>query len=183
MSDSRIVDQDVHPAKFTSNRSEEIIHRVRVAHIARMGENSDFLTRQFPADPGQCLFIAAGQNEIAALSSQRACDGKTNPTTGPGDESRLAEESAHWGTFRHRSTGAHPTGRICGGRTQCVQSGSIFLHDFLHWRRGRFLALDIWRSFTRAISRPDLAISERSRSNSLAMVRNSLSMLIGIRNV
>jgi hypothetical protein len=95
VSDTGIVDQDVQSAKFASDRAAKIIHRVRVAHIARMGENSDFLTRQFPADPGQGLFIAAGQNEIAALSSQRACDGKTNPATGPGDESGLADESAH----------------------------------------------------------------------------------------
>lgn len=96
VSDPGIIDENVYPAKLVPDRAEKIIHSIRISHIARMGKNSDFLTRQFPADPGQGFFIAAGQDEIAALSSQRACDGKTNPATGPGDESGLAAESAHW---------------------------------------------------------------------------------------
>jgi hypothetical protein len=73
--------------------------------------------------------------------------------------------------------------------TACTDEGRSFAlveweYDFpVYCRRGLFLVLDIWRNFSRAISRPDRAISERSRSNSFARHRNSLSILMGIRNV
>jgi len=84
--DAGVVDHDVESVEFAADGAEEVVYGVRVADVAGMSEDTDFLTRQFPAQFLQVFLVAAGQDQIAAFFSEGARDGETDAATGASDE-------------------------------------------------------------------------------------------------
>lgn len=106
---------------------------MRIAHIAGLSEDSEFGTRQFPADAGQSFPIASCQDQVAAFGCQSACDGQANAARSAGDECRLSLQAS--GIWRARQAsyfsatgkfGVRPrTSRVSRTRPRLVQGDRL----------------------------------------------------------
>ena len=58
-----------------------------------MGENADFLTRQFPAATVERCLVASGENQVAAFGSESAGDSESDAASGSGNQSNLTAQA------------------------------------------------------------------------------------------
>ena len=68
VSDAGIIDEDIDAEPFPPDCSKKIVDRMGVADVTRMDQ--DFGRVQFPAEFLECIFIARGEDEIAAFIGQ-----------------------------------------------------------------------------------------------------------------
>jgi hypothetical protein len=83
--DAGVVDEDIKALELASEDAEQIVDRLRIAHLTGVHEDLNLCRSQFPADAAQGLLIAAGYNQIATFGGQRAGDGQSHAAGGAGD--------------------------------------------------------------------------------------------------
>ena len=91
--DAGVVDENVEAVKLAADRAEQIVHGMRIADVAGLSENADFLTRQFPADTVERGLVASGENQVAAFCGESAGDGESDAAGGAGNESDLTAQA------------------------------------------------------------------------------------------
>jgi hypothetical protein len=67
MRDARVVDEDVECAEFTAEGMEKIVYRARIANIAGMSKETNFLLRKPGAGFVKGFLIARSQDEVATF--------------------------------------------------------------------------------------------------------------------
>ena|GEM_PF-2792375 len=73
--DAGVVDEDIESLEVATDGAEAIVDRLRVAKVAGVGEDLDFYGREFPANATKGGFVAAGDDQIAALARRGRCRG------------------------------------------------------------------------------------------------------------
>ena len=75
MRDAGVVDEDIESLEVATDGAEAIVDRLRVAKVAGVGEDLDFYGREFAANATKGGFVAAGDDQIAALARRGRCRG------------------------------------------------------------------------------------------------------------
>jgi hypothetical protein len=88
--DARVIDEDIEALELAARRAEEGVDGVRVADVARMGEDFDPWGSQFPADFRERFLVACGEDQVAGFAGEFASDGQADAAGGAGDEGDLA---------------------------------------------------------------------------------------------
>ena len=93
MSDAGVVDEDVDRAELAPYVAEEVVDGVGIADDARLSNNADFLTGQFPAQLTELVLIPGGEDQRAAFLRQSAGNCKADAARGTGNEGYAASEA------------------------------------------------------------------------------------------
>jgi len=113
--DAGVVDENIEALKLPADGAEEIVDGLRIADVAGLGQDFDFCRGEFPADPPEGLFVAAGEDKIATFLGKSLSDGKADAARGAsnkGDARVQLPGAARRGSVRHGSILQNPKHRI-----------------------------------------------------------------------